>query len=347
MTVPDLGRYARQMIYPAIGETGQRALAEARVLLVGCGALGTHLADTLVRAGVGHLRLVDRDFVELHNLQRQILFDEDDQARGVPKATAAAEKLRRINSTVTIEPIVDDANAGNIAALIDGVHLILDGTDNFETRYLLNDAAQRAGLPWVYGGVLASYGMTMTILPGETACLRCLFPDPPPPGGAPTCETAGVLGPAVAMIAAFQASEALKLLVGARDVVNRDLLALDVWRLTVDRLPATRQTDCPTCGDGARSYPFLDHAASSRTVTLCGRNAVQVNVNPAPTVTLAALADRLRPIGTVKHNAHLLRFRPTEHDAHELVIFPNGRAIIHGTDEPAVARSLYARYVGM
>lgn len=347
MTAPELARYARQMIYPAIGESGQRALAASRVLLVGCGALGTHLADTLVRAGVGYLRVVDRDFVELHNLQRQVLFDEDDQARGIPKAIAAAEKLRRINSTVTIEPIVDDANAGNIAALCDGVDLILDGTDNFETRYLLNDAALRAGLPWVYGGVLAAYGMTMTILPGETACLRCLFPDPPPPGEAPTCETAGVLGPAVAMIAAFQAAEALKVLVGARDAVNRDLLAVDVWRLTVDRLPATRQADCPTCGDGVRHYPFLEHAASSRTVTLCGRNAVQVNVNPAPRLTLASLAERLRPVGVVTHNAHLLRFRPTDYAAHELVIFPNGRAIIHGTDEPSVARSIYARYVGM
>lgn len=347
MTLPGPGRYARQTIFPAIGEAGQRALGEARVLLVGCGALGTHVADTLVRAGVGFLRLVDRDFVELHNLQRQVLFDEDDQARGVPKALAAAEKLRRVNSTVTVEPIVDDANAGNIAALIDGVQLIIDGTDNFETRYLLNDAALRAGRPWIYGGVLASYGMTMTILPGETACLRCTFPDPPPPGEAPTCETAGVLGPAVALVAAFQATEALKLLVGARDAINRDLLAVDIWRLTVDRLPAARQGDCPACGDGPRSYPFLERAAASRTVTLCGRNAVQVSVNPPPQVALAALADRLRPVGAVSHNAHLLRFRPAEHAAQELVIFPNGRAIIHGTDEPAVARSLYARYVGM
>lgn len=347
MVAPEMARYARQTILPTIGADGQRALAGARVLLVGCGALGTHLADTLVRAGVGFLRVVDRDFVELHNLQRQALFDEDDQARGTPKALAAAEKLRRVNSTVAIEPVVDDANAGNIAALLDGVGLILDGTDNFETRYLLNDAALRAGLPWVYGGVLGSYGMTMTVVPGETACLRCLFPDPPPPGSAPTCETAGVLGPAVALIAAFQASEALKLLVGARDAVNRDLLAIDVWRLTLDRLPASRQAECPTCGDGPRAYPFLDRAAASRTTTLCGRNAVQVVVNPAPTVALAALAERLRPAGSVAHNAYLLRFRPADDAARELVVFPNGRAIVHGTDEPAVARSLYARYVGM
>lgn len=343
---PDLRRYARQVIHPAIGEAGQRALAAARVLVVGCGALGTHIADTLVRAGVGFLRVVDRDFVELHNLQRQVLFDEDDLARGLPKALAAAEKLRRINSTVAIEPIVDDANAGNIAALLDGIDLIVDGTDNFETRYLLNDAAARAGLPWVYGGVLATYGMTMTIIPGETACLRCLFPDPPPPGAAPTCDTAGVLAPAVSLIAAIESAEALKLLVGARDAVNRELLALDVWRLSVDRLPAVRQADCPTCGDGARHYPYLDLATASRTVALCGRNAVQITLSPPAALVLPDLAARLRAVGAVRHNEHLLRFAPADSD-HELVIFPNGRAIIHGTDETAIARSLYARYIGL
>jgi adenylyltransferase/sulfurtransferase len=345
-TLPDLRRYVRQMIHPAIGEEGQRALAAARVLIVGCGALGTHVADTLARAGVGFLRVVDRDFVELHNLQRQVLFDEDDLARGMPKALAAAEKLRRINSTVEIEPIVDDANAGNITALLAGIDLIIDGTDNFETRYLLNDAAARAGLPWVYGGVLATYGMTMTIIPGETACLRCLFPDPPPVGAAPTCDTAGVLAPAVALIAAIESSEALKLLVGAREAVSRELLAIDVWRLSVDRLPAVRQPDCPACGDGERHYPFLDLASASRTVALCGRNAVQITLNPPAALVLPNLAARLRPVGTVRHNDHLLRFGPTDSD-HEIVIFPNGRAIVHGTDEPAIARSLYARYVGL
>ncbi len=347
MSAPAPGRYARQIIYPAIGEAGQRALGEARVLLVGCGALGTHIADTLVRAGVGFLRLVDRDFVELHNLQRQVLFDEDDPARGVPKALAAAEKLRRINSGITVEPIVDDANAGNIAALLDGIDLIIDGTDNFETRYLLNDAAVSAGLPWVYGGVLASYGMTMTVVPGETACLRCVFRDPPPPGQAPTCDTAGVLGPAVAAVAALQASETLKLLLGAHDAINRDLLSLDVWRLAFDRLPVSRAADCPTCGDGERRYPFLDFGATSRTTSLCGRNAVQIALNPPASLALADLATRLRASGSVAHNEHLLRFRPDSPPGYELVLFPNGRAIIHGTDDAATAKSLYARYIGL
>lgn len=342
----ELGRYARQIIHPAIGEEGQRRLADARVLLVGCGALGTHIADTLVRAGVGYLRIVDRDFVELHNLQRQVLFDESDVEQGVPKALAASAKLQLVNSTVTIEPLVDDVNAGNIAALIDNVDLIVDGTDNFETRYLLNDAAARAGKPWVYGGVLATYGMMMTIVPGQTACLRCAFPSPPPPGAAPTCDTAGVIGPAVALIAALEATEALKLLLGAHDAINRDLVAFDVWRLSFDRLPMPRKADCPTCGDGPREYPFLEYAASSRTTTLCGRNAVQITVLPAPELVLPHLADRLRPAGKVGYNDHLLRFQPKE-DEQNLVIFPNGRAIIHGTDDPALARSLYARYIGM
>jgi len=340
----DFGRYARQIIHPAVGQEGQRALGASRVLVVGCGALGTHIADGLARAGVGFLRIVDRDFVELHNLQRQVLFDEDDQERGTPKALAAAAKLRRINSTVAVEPVVDDVNAGNIAALSADVDLLVDGTDNFETRYLLNDAAVRAGKPWVYGGVLATWGMTMTVVPGDTACLRCVFPDPPPPGAAPTCDTAGVLGPAVATIAALETSEALKLLLGARDAANRDLVAFDVWRLSLDRLPAPRRPDCPTCGDGPRSYPFLEYAASSRTTALCGRNAVQITVSPPATIALPALAARLRAAGAVSHNEYLLRFRPGDH---ELVIFPNGRAIVHGTDDPATARSLYARYIGI
>lgn len=341
----DLSRYARQMIHPAVGEEGQRRLAAGCVLLVGCGALGAHIADALARAGVGSLRIVDRDFVEMHNLQRQVLFDEDDAERGTPKALAAAEKLRRINSTITVEPVVDDVNAGNIAALLDGIDVIVDGTDNFEARYLLNDAAARAGKPWVYGGVLATYGMTMTIVPGETACLRCAFPAPPPAGAAPTCDTAGVLSPAVATIAAFQAAEALKLLLGDRDALNRDLVAFDVWRLSLDRLPLPRKPNCPTCGDGPREYPFLEYAAASRTTTLCGRNAVQITVPPAE-LALPDLAARLRAAGAVRYNDHLLRFAPAAGEQH-LMIFPNGRAIVHGTDDPALARSLYARYVGL
>ena len=342
-----LARYARQVIHPAVGAEGQRRIAAGRVLLVGCGALGTHIADALARAGVGYLRIVDRDFIELNNLQRQVLFDEHDLARGLPKAVAAAEKLARINSTIAVEPHVDDVNAGNIVALVEGVDVVVDGTDNFETRYLLNDAAVRAGKAWVYGGVLASYGMTMTVVPGETACLRCVFRDPPPPGLAPTCDTAGVLGPAVAAVAALQASETLKLLLGAHDAINRDLLSLDVWRLAFDRLPVSRAADCPTCGDGERHYPFLDYGAASRTTSLCGRNAVQIALNPPASLALADLAARLGASGSVAHNQHLLRFRPDSPPGYELVLFPNGRAIVHGTDDPATAKSLYSRYIGL
>lgn len=341
-TRPD--RYARQTVLPRIGAAGQARLSNSRVLVAGCGALGTHVAEALARAGTGYLRLVDRDYVELSNLQRQVLFDENDVASGQPKAIAARNRLATINSAIAIDAVVDDLNAANIAKHADGIDLIVDATDNFETRYLVNDAAVRAGIPWIYGGVLATHGVTMTIVPGQTACLRCAFPEPAEPGSAPTCDTAGVLGPAVALIAAIQAAEALKVLVGSLHDVNDTLLSIDAWTLAFTRLRVPRDPACPACGDGAREYPFLQPHCGTRTTVLCGRDTVQVTMQSPARLALDLLADKLRDAGAVRHNEHLLRLQLEER---ELVIFPNGRVLVHGTDDPAVARSLVARYVGL
>lgn len=337
-------RYARQVSLPRIGLHGQNRLAASRVLLVGCGALGTHIADSLARAGVGYLRLLDRDFVELNNLQRQILFDERDVTAGLPKAVAASRRLATINSAIEIEAIADDLNASNVAEHLQDVDLVIDGTDNFETRYLLNDAAVRGNVPWIYGGVIATHGLTMTIVPGVTACLRCAFRDPAEPGSAPTCESAGVLGPAVALVAAIQASEALKLLVGAVEEVNNGLFSVDIWTLEITRLRVPRDESCPACGLGPRTYPFLELKGGSRTTVLCGRDSVQVTLQPSTRLSLEALATRFRATGQVRQNEHLVRLQV---DGKELIVFPNGRILVHGTADPAVARGLVARYVGL
>ncbi|MBX5445825.1 MAG: ThiF family adenylyltransferase [Sphaerobacter sp.] len=336
-------RYQRQAIFAPIGPEGQQCIQRARVCIVGVGALGTHVADTLARAGVGFLRIVDRDVPELTNLQRQILFDESDLDAGLPKAIAAARRLSAINSEIEIDARAVDVNQTNIEGLIGDVDFVIDGTDNFEIRYLLNDACVKQGIPWIYGGVIGSYGMSMTILPGETPCLRCVFPDPPPPGEAPTCDTAGVLGPAVAAVAAIESAEALKLATGARENLNRTLLSLDIWDLTFDRIPLGEpNTECPCCG--RRQFEFLNREAPSHTTQLCGRDAVQVLVHPPARITLASLAERLKPVGEVGYNAYLLRFRT---DGYDLTVFPDGRAIIKGTTDPVEARSVYARYIGM
>ena len=275
--MPELDRYVRQMRYPPFGEEGQENLATSRVLICGCGALGSVLADTLVRAGVGRVRIVDRDFLETSNLQRQVLFDEDDVARQLPKAVAAAEKLRRINSEVEIEPIVADVDHTNLAELADGADMIVDGTDNFQTRFLLNDYSVKHGVPWVYGGCLGAEGQTMTILPGETACLRCLMQDCPPPGTTPTCDTAGILAPIVSVIASIEAMEAIKILSGNRDATSRQLAVLDLWGNQlrhIDLATLREQVDCPTCDRG--EFPWLDGKEGSHTAVLCGRNAVQL-----------------------------------------------------------------------
>ncbi len=339
-----LDRYSRQIRFPQLGEEGQRALLRSRVTLCGCGALGTVLANHLARAGVGSIRVIDRDFIETHNLQRQILFDERDVAENLPKAEAAARKMRAINSSIAVEPVVTDLDHTNILDLVSDADLILDGTDNFETRYLINDAAVKLGKPWIYGGVIGSEGQTMTILPGETPCLRCLIESAPPPGMTPTCETAGVLGPAVAVIASFEAIEAIKLLSGHREALNQDLIMVDVWDWTFRQLKIANllgKVDCPCCG--RRNFEWLDGSMGSHTTTLCGRNAVQVAARRPEPLDFPEMARRLAPLGEVRHNAFMLRFAA---EGHEFTVFPDGRAIIKGTNDISKARSLYAQYVG-
>jgi len=336
-------RYARQVRFPGIGEAGQERLAAARAVLVGCGALGTVLANVLVRAGLGTLIIVDRDFVERSNLQRQVLFDEDDIARDLPKAVAAAEKLQRINPEVAVRPVVADLNAANAEALLAGADVVLDGTDNFETRYLMNDACLKHGVPWVYAAAIGAYGATFPIVPGETPCLRCVFAESPAPGTLPTCDTAGVIAPAVGVVSNLAAAEALKLLVRAQDKLNRALVWLDVWENTYQRLELGAPTpDCPACQQGR--YDYLDARVGSYTLELCGRDTVQVVVPGRPPLALDELAARLDGVGTVTHNASLLRLRLPEH---EIVVFPDARALVKGTTDPAVARALYSRYVGL
>jgi adenylyltransferase/sulfurtransferase len=331
------------MRYPHLGEEGQRRLAASQTLICGCGALGSMLANTLVRAGVGRVRLVDRDFVELSNLHRQTLFDEADAAAGLPKAIAAAEKLRRINSTVEIEPVVAHVGPENVESLCQDVDVIVDGADNFETRYLLNDAAVHLGLPWVYGGCVGAEGQTLTIVPGETGCLRCLMPECPPPGSTPTCDTAGVLAPIVGVIASIQAQEAIKLLSGNRAAIARQLTVVDLWQnrlLQLDVHDLRERSDCPCCKQ--RQFSWLAGQEGSRAAVLCGRNAVQLT-QPGKAVPLEELAGRLAGVGRVTRNAFLLKLAV---DAFELTLFPDGRAIVQGTDDPAVARTVYAKYVG-
>ncbi len=341
----NLDRYVRQMRYPPLGEEGQRKLSQSSALLCGCGALGSVLANTLARAGVGHLRIVDRDFLELNNLQRQVLYDEDDVAAGIPKAIAAEAKLKKINSQISIEPIVADVDHTNIAALISGVDVILDGTDNFETRFLLNDAAVKFGIPWVYGGCIGDDGQTMTIIPGETPCLHCLMQDgPPPPGTTPTCDSAGILAPIINVIASLQANEAIKILSGHRDKISRQLQVFELWdnrirQLNLDSL--LEAVDCPTCKK--REFPWLDGRRGSHTAVLCGRNAVQLSFPGRQTISLESLEKKLSGIGQVSRNRFLLRFQV---DDYHITVFPDGRAIIGGTDEIAEARTVYAKYIG-
>src|SRR4051812_14112579 len=295
-----LERYSRQMRFYGMGEEGQRRLLDSHVTLCGCGALGTVLANALVRAGVGHLRLIDRDFVETSNLQRQVLFDERDVADNLPKAEAGARKLRAINSAVTVEPVVADIDRTNILELVQDADLVLDGTDNFEIRYLINDAAVKLNKPWVYGGCIGSHGQTMTILPGQTPCLRCVFEAAPAPGEAGTCETAGVLGPVVNIIASLQATEALKTLTGRLDRVNRDLLYFDVWENVQRRIkvaPLLGKVDCPCCQ--RRRFEWLEGEQGSHTTSLCGRNAVQVAHRAATRLDFERMAEQMEALGEV------------------------------------------------
>ncbi len=336
-----LTRYSRQIKLPYIGVEGQECLLKSRVTVLGIGALGTNLASGLVRAGVGYVRLIDRDFIEEHNLQRQTLFDEADIAANFPKAVAAAEKLRRINHQVMVDPLVMDATFDNIESLVGDVDLVLDGSDNFEIRMLLNDACVKLNRPWIYGAVTATEGMTMNILPGEGPCFRCMMGTVPAPGSVPTCDITGVLGTGPQIIAAFQVTEALKLLAGHPEQLCRTLRYIDIWNGHIEPIRLERSPSCPTCG--ARHFEFLEGAQQSRGLTLCGRTAVQITPAVRTTMDFSALAERLSALGEVDYNAYMLRLTLAPY---EMTLFPDGRAIIKGTNDPGVARSFYSRYIG-
>ncbi len=333
-------RYSRQMMFPAIGEEGQVKLSKGNVVIIGCGALGSNIATLLVRAGVGKIRIVDRDFIEYHNLQRQVLFDEDDIKAQLPKAVAAERHLKKINSSVEIEGIVADANYSNIEGLCSGADVILDGLDNFETRFLLNDVALKHRIPWVYGGAIASNGMTMTVIPGETSCFRCISPILPDPGTTPTCETAGVIGTIPAVIGALEATEAIKILVGAE--VNRELITVDIWTGAFNHLKVEPCADCPACQG---RYDFLENRFVIKTTSFCGQSrAVQVVNTEVRDFSLKELEARLKPVvAEVSYNEFMLRFTA---DNHEMVVFPDGRAILRNTTDESLARGLYAKYIG-
>jgi molybdopterin/thiamine biosynthesis adenylyltransferase len=332
-------RYSRQILFPGIGEDGQRKLTASRIAIVGCGATGSALASLLARAGVGTIRIIDRDYVESSNLQRQSLFNESDAAESLPKAIAAARQIAAFNSQIVVEPHVADLTPANIEPLLEGIQLVLDGTDNFETRYLLNDFAVKTSLPWIYTAAVGSYGVTLNVLPGKTACLTCIFPEMPR-GVIETCETAGILNSAVNLAASIAATEATKLLIGADDRLRRTLFSIDVWTNQRAEVSADQpRLDCVTCGE----RDFVHLAGEGRPhITLCGRNSVQIHERHRP-INLAEMSLRLKPHGSVRHNDFVLKFWP---DPYEMTLFPDGRAIIKGTTDATVARSLYARYVG-
>jgi adenylyltransferase/sulfurtransferase len=362
---PDLSRYHRQMLLPGFGEAGQRRLLASTAVVLGCGALGTVIADALARAGVGHLRLVDRDFVELTNLQRQVLYEEADVREAIPKAEAARRRLQRVNSAIKITALVDDLNATSIKRLAVGADLLVDGLDNFETRYLANDYAVKHGIPYVYGGAVGTSGLAFAVLPHSeegtaawealpngsraTPCLRCLFEEAPPPGESATCDTAGVLGPVVGMVASFQAAEALKILTGNYDRVCPTLLNLDLGSNLAVHLKVQRALNgdgCPCCV--RRDFEYLDGRTGSSATVLCGRDTVQLrHREQQEPPNLEELARRLRHHGRVVANEFMLRAELIENGQPlELTLFPDGRAIVKGTGQVSVARSLYAKYVG-
>ncbi len=332
-------RYSRQIRFTPWGEEGQARIGASRVAIVGCGALGTVQAEILTRAGVGTLRIIDRDFVELSNLQRQFLFSETDAAEGTPKAVAAARRLAQINSGVALEPVVADLSPSNAADLLENIDLILDATDNFETRYLINDYSVREGIPWIYGAAVSSYGLKLAILPGVSACLKCVYPEPPQ-GAQPTCDTAGVLGTVTATIAALQTADAMKILASGRESLAARLTTLDLWTGEIRQIaPPRRDPGCICCA--RREFVHLD-GSKRAPISLCGRNAVQIHERARP-LDLADLAKRLGELAPVRSNEFALRVTL---DAYDLTIFPDGRAIIKGTTDIGIARSLYARYVG-
>lgn len=334
-------RYSRQILFRGIGELGQQKLARAHVAIVGCGATGSALAGLLARSGIGTLRIIDRDYVEPSNLQRQSLFDEADAAESLPKAIAAARKIGDFNSHIVVEPKVEDLVPANIQPLLEGMDLILDGTDNFETRYLINDYAIERSRPWIYSAAVGSYAVTLNVLPGETACLACIFPDSPR-GMVETCETSGILNSTVNLVASIAATEALKFLVAGlhTPALRRTLLSFDLWTSEHAEISAAKpRPGCRACGE----RDLIHLAGEGRPhITLCGRNSVQIHERQRP-IDFAEMDRRLQPHGIVRHNDFVLKFW---RDPYEMTLFPDGRAIIKGTTDTAVARSLYARFIG-
>jgi len=334
-------RYSRQIIMERIGQSGQEKLLRSRALVVGCGALGTVIANNLVRAGIGYMRIVDRDYVELDNLQRQMLFDEDDVEKGMPKAFAAVDKLHRINSSVEIEAEVKDVNRKNIEELIEDVDIVLDATDNFETRLLINDACFKHNIPWIYGAAISSYGMTMNIIPKVTACFRCMVSSMPAPGSLDTCDTVGVLNATTSIIASLQSNEAIKVLIGDKDS-NRELLAIDLMNNSFDKIAVKKREDCPLCRDGV--FEYLDKEGPIESVKLCGRDMIQITPQREMEISLEELKEKLDRVGDASYLGFLLKFRV---DKYELVIYPDGRAFVKGVSDTETARSLYAKYIGV
>lgn len=329
-------RYARQTVLREIGSEGQRSLGQAIVLIVGTGALGTTQASLLARAGIGRIVLVDRDVVELSNLQRQVLFDEGDI--GLPKAIAARDHLKRINSSIEVTAEVTDFNHTNAERLAKQVGVVLDGTDNMETRYLINDVCVHLGIPWIYGGAVGTSGLTFSIVPGGP-CLRCIFPQPPEPGELPTCDTYGILNTVPAAIAARQATECIKIIMGQKP--SERMTSLDLWNNDVRDIEITKNPKCPACGE--HRYEFLNASGLRHYASMCGRNAVQIIPKSERRIQLDGLAERLRQAGKVETKAGVLLFKAF--DA-ELLIFEDGRAIVKGTNNPARARTLFSRYIG-
>jgi molybdopterin/thiamine biosynthesis adenylyltransferase len=339
MTSGERERYSRQILFREIGEAGQENLLSSHAVIVGCGALGSMQAMALARSGVGRLTIIDRDYVDETNLQRQFLFEESDAAEALPKAAAAASRLRHINSSIQVHGVVADLNPSNAEEMLAQAGVILDGTDNFETRYLINDAAVSLGVPWIYGAAVGSYGIEMPVIPGRTACLRCVYPDPPS-GAQPTCDTAGVLNVVTAAVAAIQVADAIKILSGRLECVIPRVTTMDLWKGTVRQISLPpRDPDCPTCA--RREFVHLNGEMRAP-ISLCGRNAVQIHAAARP-LDLVELQKRLTPLGEVRANEFALRFAQPPF---EMTIFPDGRAIIKGTTDPGVARSLYARYIG-
>jgi adenylyltransferase/sulfurtransferase len=335
-------RYSRQILFNGIGKEGQQRLLQSRALIVGCGALGSAHAESLARAGVGKLRIADRDFVESSNLQRQTMFTEQDASERLPKAIAAASHIKELNSEIEVEPEVTDVNYSNVERLLSGCDVVLDGTDNFATRYLVNDACVKHEVNWIYGAAVGSYGVTMTIRPHQTPCLRCVFEEAPPAASAPTCDTAGVIMPIISVVAAVQVAEALKLLTGQTESLHRSLMQFDMWRNEWRKInPGSPAPDCPTCG--LAKFATLEAASGDFAAVLCGRNAVQISPAQATQINFPELAGRLQAAGDVKFNEYLLRFRTGDF---ELTVFHDARSIIGGTSEIQTARSLYAKYIG-